>query len=791
MQDGSIHIEESHFNSLLSFRPLVNALKKNIAEGNAGMKKLYGSVLDAFERQPHLLEPIDNLDILQPHSELILELLSAVFPPTTSNFMYGVSWPFKFEAVYASPQFKLSLIEPGTNHIKVPKHTIGNDLMHERLHFMYGLILKKYMGYTNSPDNSRIIYQYKDEETGLNRYMEMRLDGRFIDVKPVGELPEFPATILDPHSNRILTIAELMEMVPLDKFVFEGLTVLRVNDVTDQAVITEIKNKLLDINTFSDASMYTELESHIQELIGLKDLSIGITPFFRINGHYVYSDLHNHNSILFRHLHTIGDKDEISDYCKIIFRDNSQPVLYETLDDKSVNEVQYLQYYFMEGARSLILCPMKQHGELIGMLEISAPVAGMLKPVHIGKIEAAIPLFTLGMEKSLERLNSMVDSVIKRKFTAVQPAVEWRFTEAALNYIVGKNKHEDFHIEKIRFPDVHPLYGAIDIRNSSTERSHSIQLDMIEQLELAKKAVMKAKQGTSFPLLEEIEYKINKHIVAASDVLLSDEEQMIREFLQQHVAPFFHHLHTVNPETKNEIEHYFSSLDPQLGMLYKHRKAYEHSISRINDTLAKFIDKEQAAAQKVFPHFFERYVTDGVEFNIYIGQSIAPRKRFDEIYLRNLRMWQLTSMTKAARLTKQLEAELSHCMHTTQLILCYNEPLTISFRTEERKFDVDGAYNIRYEIVKKRIDKVHIKDTNERLTQPDKLAIVYTQAKDAEEYLEYIEFLQDHGLLKPGVEHHDLEELQGVVGLKALRAEINFDNLKPIAPQSKAVAAAK
>ena len=91
MQDGSIHIEESHFNSLLSFRPLVNALKKNIAEGNAGMKKLYGSVLDAFERQPHLLEPIDNLDILQPHSELILELLSAVFPPTTSNFMYGVS----------------------------------------------------------------------------------------------------------------------------------------------------------------------------------------------------------------------------------------------------------------------------------------------------------------------------------------------------------------------------------------------------------------------------------------------------------------------------------------------------------------------------------------------------------------------------------------------------------------------------------------------------------------------------------------------------------------------------
>src|SRR6185503_19133718 len=106
----------------------------------------------------------------------------------------------------------------------------------------------------------------------------------------------------------------------------------------------------------------------------------------------------------------------------------------------------------------------------------------------------------------------------------------------------------------------------------------------------------------------------------------------------------------------------------------------------------------------------------------------------------------------------------------------HSQPLSISFRTEERKFDVDGAYNIRYEIVKKRIDKVRIKETNERLTQPGKIAIVYSQAKDATEYTEYIEFLQNLNLLKPGIERHDLEELQGVVGLKALRVDVNFDH---------------
>jgi hypothetical protein len=170
-------------------------------------------------------------------------------------------------------------------------------------------------------------------------------------------------------------------------------------------------------------------------------------------------------------------------------------------------------------------------------------------------------------------------------------------------------------------------------------------------------------------------------------------------------------------------------------------------------------------------------MTDGLEFNIHIGQSISPRKKFDEIYLRNLKMWQLSVMTRASRLTHNLESELAHPLRTTQLILAHSQPLSISFRTEERKFDVDGAYNTRYEIVKKRIDKVHIKSNNERLTQPGKIAIVYSQAKDAAEYTEYIEFLQSKGLLKAEIEKHDLEELQGVSGMKALRVDVNFDDL--------------
>ena len=82
---------------------------------------------------------------------------------------------------------------------------------------------------------------------------------------------------------------------------------------------------------------------------------------------------------------------------------------------------------------------------------------------------------------------------------------------------------------------------------------------------------------------------------------------------------------------------------------------------------------------------------------------------------------------------------------------------------------------MRYEIIKKRIDKVRLKDSNERLTQPGTIAIVYSQNKEANEYLSYIEFLQSKGLLQGKVEKLDLEELQGISGLKGLRAMINYE----------------
>src|SRR6516165_592306 len=205
-----------------------------------------------------------------------------------------------------------------------------------------------------------------------------------------------------------------------------------------------------------------------------------------------------------------------------------------------------------------------------------------------------------------------------------------------------------------------------------------------------------------------------------------------------------------------------------MGTLYRRRKEFDDSVMLINETLAAYLDREEDKAQAMFPHYLEQHKSDGVEFGIYVGASLVERGTFDRLYLHNLRLWQLLVMCGMARQAERLKGRLQvplEVQHT---------PLAIRFRFDEKRFDIDGAYNMRYELVKKRIDKARIRGTHERLTQPGTIAMVYSQAQEGLEYQEYIAYVQAAGYLTPGIEHVELEDLEGAQGLHALRVTVEM-----------------
>lgn len=196
--------------------------------------------------------------------------------------------------------------------------------------------------------------------------------------------------------------------------------------------------------------------------------------------------------------------------------------------------------------------------------------------------------------------------------------------------------------------------------------------------------------------------------------------------------------------------------------------------------MAAVLDEKQLEAQSFFPHYYERFKTDGVEHNLYIGASISPKHAFNPLYLNNLRLWQLQAMCEMENEYYKLKPSLPYELDVTSLILVFSSPISIRFRMDEKRFDVDGTYNARYEVVKKRIDKSNIKGTRERITQKGKITIVYTQKKEEAEYRRYIQFLQHQNMLGNVIESFDVEDLQGVTGLKALRVEVTYNsNARP------------
>jgi 5'-deoxynucleotidase YfbR-like HD superfamily hydrolase len=404
-----------------------------------------------------------------------------------------------------------------------------------------------------------------------------------------------------------------------------------------------------------------------------------------------------------------------------------------------------------------------------------------LNSINQQKLRDIIPVFEAAVTREAESFQNILEATIQEHYTSIHPSVKWRFYEAAEKYQTALAQNtENPVIEDIVFDEVHPLFGQSDIKGSSIARNNAIREDLTIQLQLAIHVLNGALEKTKLPIYEELVFRISEYLVSeyldhTQEELNAGDELGILEFLKKDIYPVFKYLKETDDDVAKLVKTYMDRLDNNLKVVYEKRKAYENSVTILNNKLANYIDKKQEEAQTMFPHYFERYKTDGVEYNMYIGQSLVRDKTFHSLYLYNLRLWQLQNMYEMEQIAHSMRKEMDHDLQVASLILVHSNPLAIKFRMDEKQFDVDGAYNIRYEIIKKRIDKANIKNTTERLTIPGKIAIVYSQNKDEREYIKYIKYMQSKNCFGK-LEKLELEDLQGVSGLRALRVEVIYQD---------------
>ena len=189
-----------------------------------------------------------------------------------------------------------------------------------------------------------------------------------------------------------------------------------------------------------------------------------------------------------------------------------------------------------------------------------------------------------------------------------------------------------------------------------------------------------------------------------------------------------------------------------------------------------YLDREEAEMQAVIPHYFNKHQTDGLDYIVYLGESMLENGEFNELYLKNLRLWQIMVSCGIAWHADRIKAGLAVPLELTHIILVNNSPMSVRFRFDEKRFDVDGAYDVGHEIVRSRIDKAMVKGRDERLTQPGKIAVVYSRVQEAEEMRRHIDFLINRGFLHNDLEILEIDDLPGVQGLKAFRMSVNLES---------------
>jgi hypothetical protein len=373
-------------------------------------------------------------------------------------------------------------------------------------------------------------------------------------------------------------------------------------------------------------------------------------------------------------------------------------------------------------------------------------------------------------------MQNQIEAIIQREYTAIHSSVYWKFRREASKYFQTNNQNKDYIFKEIVFKEVYPLYGQIDIKGSSEHRNETVKEDLKNQLSTLVKIFENQESNTNLILLEQRKFELESFCKELDFPLKADTEQQIQNYIANEIHPILRNTKT-NAIGKALEQNYFESLDEKSGMFYHSRKKFDSAMSIINKKLATILDKKQIEAQQIYPHYYERFKTDGVEHNLYIGASITPNQTFDMLYLNNLRLWQLQTLCEMELEHHQLKSSLPYELEVTSLILVFSSPISIRFRMDEKRFDVDGTYNARYEVVKKRIDKANIKGTKERITQKEKITIVYSHKAEETEYLKYIKYLQFKKILEPTIEQFEVEELQGVSGLRAIRVKVVNDTL--------------
>lgn len=756
----------------LSLENFIQQLRHKIATLPEEKTAIYVLVLEKIEAITVLHGPI-NFDNIQHYSSVLYYIFNLLKGNMEEEdaILWALGCPVHGSVFFATDSF-YELME---------KVNASNDDEQLKIEIasqeLYALILSRLYDFPIVLPEP-IYYTLQDVESGFPKHYQATVNSDFVTISSVAELPEIPFDLLKENGDFSKVNWNVLEHVlPLSKFKFEGFIVLTLKDVSMEYEMNKIKELAAVLPNGNQYNFTEKLDFAVRSLLRRSNVLFSILPLFKLNGFPILKSEFSKNSILFNILQTeqhACTRGNIQEFTQAYLK-KPYPIVYKIINEISDTNSPIVDRIAFLGFTSYICVPLHYNNHLSGILEVYTKDGTRLDKHLLTKIKSlAIVLgqLTYDLSRSYE---ARMNAVILEKFTSLQPAVQWKFNEAAVQYLqdVEEAKSDKFiPLKSVQFKDVYPLYGAIDVRNSTAIRNKAVRKDLEVHLDLLDQLIKKLANWSPLLATDEI---LSAAAQWHTQLVNKDMDEIIvkiTNFLEKDVPMFLDFFRNQGPRYEEAISEFEEQTNPEHGISSYQRRSYDNSLQLINNILASSLAEFHDEIQQIYPCYFEKFRTDGIEYDLYLGQSISPKIPFSSQKISEFRFMQLAAMAKIAQRCHKLLPTMQTPLETTQLIYLNPSTIDISFRHDERRFDVEGSYNIRYQVIKKRIDKICIKDSDERLTQPNTIAIVYYNSEAIKEYAAFIARLQRMQLITDQVEKLDLEEVQGVSGLKALRVHI-------------------
>jgi hypothetical protein len=769
-------LTESPFNLHISFHKLIEHLEE-VAAAHTGPRADYArSILKEIEPFPELRNGITNKNQIINNTEVISHLLEGLFPEIlTHNEIKAVSIPYQDILFNQTKRLQGILASAGEDF-----NIEFRDYNEQQFYVMACCIILDDI-YGTHLNFSKPLYYDIPTADGVLKHYRILYNADFLELTPTDKAVELTQEDIDLLMDNFHNIDLWKEKFPVGSWELRGFGLMSLFDATVESAVSSLKGTLLGRDD-EKVNVYEEIVGVFRSIYRIPDLKIGFLSFDPDENTFSLAPFNEQ-------LKSFLLPEEIeAELCSDTLCTHSlTTVVNEKVYFAISNVKKYLaenptsvmgKRFVEQGINSVILAPIIKNSKMLGIIELVSGKKVELNSINANQLDVVMPFITDTIDRKFTEMQNRVQAIIQDEYTSIHPSVYWKFKKEVDKYLQFKSQHKQYNLKEVTFNNVYPLYGQVDIKGSSETRNNSLQTDLKNQLCAAISLVEKLSVSSGIESLDSVSQRLRSYEIELVSALRADTEQQIQQYLEQQVHPIFKQALVLEIDNCPAITKYFEDAE-KMGDFHLQRRKYETTVAIINERMATMLDRWQVEAQAAYPHYYERFKTDGVEHNLYIGEKIAPTKPFEMDYVYNLRLWQIQVLCEM-ELEHHFNREiLPYPLEVTSLILAFSSPLSIRFRMDEKRFDVDGTYNARFEIVKKRIDKACIKGTTERLTSIGKLTIVYTNHDEELEYLTYIRFLQLKGMLEEEIEMLDVEDLQGISGLKAIRVKILYDSSLP------------